>query len=222
VAATAALALALVVVPGVWAVTRHVSTIVHEAGHALAALVTGRRLAGIRLHSDSSGVTVSVGRPRGPGMVLMLAAGYPAPALLGLAAAALLSAGHVVPLLWLLVGLLAAMLVLVRNWFGAWSVLVSGGVVFAVTWWLPETMQAGFGYAVTWFLLLAAPREVLGLYAARRGRAGRRGTRTTDADQLARLTHLAAGVWVAAFFLVSLAGSAAGAWLLLSAVGQSG
>lgn len=209
VALGAVLGLALVALPGAWAVTRHVSTIVHEAGHAFAALLTGRRLAGIRLHSDSSGVTVSVGRPRGPGMVAMVAAGYPAPALLGLAAAALLHTGRVVALLWLLVVLLAVVLLQVRNWFGAWSVLVSGCVVFAVTWWLPQTAQVAFGYAVTWFLLLAGPREVVGLYAARRS------TRGSDADQLARLTHVPAGLWVAGFFMVSLATATAGARLIV-------
>lgn len=214
VALAALVGLAVVVLPRVWAVTRHVSTIVHEGGHAVVALLTGRRLAGIRLHSDSSGVTVSFGRPRGPGMVAMLAAGYLAPALLGLGAAALLHTGRVVALLWLLVGVLALILVQVRNWFGAWSVLVSGVVVFAVTWWLPATVQAAFGYAVTWFLLFAGPREVLSLYAARRGRRGRRGARGSDADQLARLTHLPAGLWVASFLISTAALAAVGAWLI--------
>jgi hypothetical protein len=211
---TAAVGLALVALPRAWALTRHVSTIVHEAGHALAALLTGRRLAGIRLHSDSSGVTVSVGRPRGPGMLAMLAAGYPAPALLGLGAAALLHTGRVVPLLWLLVVVLAGTLLQVRNWFGAATVLATGAVVFAVTWWLPATWQSGFGYAVTWFLLFAGPREVLGLYAARRGRGGGRGTRGSDADQLARLTHVPAALWVLGFGLVDVAMAGAGALLI--------
>jgi hypothetical protein len=215
VALTALIGLGLVALPRIWALTRHASTIVHEGGHAVVALLTGRRLAGIRLHSDSSGVTVSVGRPRGPGMVAMLAAGYLAPALLGLGAAALLHTGRVVALLWLLVALLALILLQVRNWFGAWSVLVSGGVVFAVTWWLPATVQAAFGYAVTWFLLFAGPREVLSLYAARRGRRGRRGVRGSDADQLARLTHVPAGLWVAGFFVLTVALAAAGAGLIV-------
>jgi hypothetical protein len=210
VAATAVVAAVLVLVPSAWAVARHVGTIVHEAGHALVAVLTGRRLAGIRLHSDSSGVTVSVGRPQGPGMVAMLAAGYPAPALLGLAAAAVLGTGHVAALLWALVLLLLGLLLLVRNWFGAWTVLASGAAVFAVTWWLPGRAQSAFGYLVTWFLLLAGIREVLDLVVARRGGGARR----SDADQLARLTHVPAGVWVAVFFLVAVAAAVAGVALV--------
>lgn len=200
--------------PPAWRVTRHVGTIVHEAGHALVALLTGRRLAGIRLHSDSSGVTVSVGRPRGPGMVAMLAAGYPAPALLGLLAAAVLGTGHVAAVLWLIVLLLGGMLLLVRNWFGAWTVLATGVAVFAVTWWLPGSAQTAFAYALTWFLLLTGVREVFGLIAVRRPARGRSGGRGSDADQLARLTHLPAAVWVGAFLLVSIAAAVGGAVLI--------
>jgi hypothetical protein len=210
VALTAALALVAVGLPRAWSLTRHVSTIVHEAGHAIVALLTGRRLAGIRLHSDSSGVTVSVGRPRGPGMVAMLAAGYPAPALLGLAAAALLRAGRAEVLLWGLVVVLAGMALQIRNWFGAWTILATGAAVFAVTWWLPDSWHRAFAYLVTWFLLLSGPREVLGLYAARR----RRGARGSDADQLARLTHVPAGLWSAAFLLTCTAAALLGIWVL--------
>ncbi len=70
-----ALAAVLVLVPAAWRLTRHAVTIVHEGGHGLAATLSGRRLAGIRLHSDTSGLTVSVGRPRGPGMVVTRAPG---------------------------------------------------------------------------------------------------------------------------------------------------
>ena len=40
-------------------------TITHEGAHGVAAFVTGRRLQGIRLHSDTSGLTISSGRPSG-------------------------------------------------------------------------------------------------------------------------------------------------------------
>ena len=82
---TALGALLLVAVRPVWRRTRHVVTIAHEGAHGLAAVLSGRRLAGIRLHSDTSGLTVSAGRPTGPGMVLTLLAGYTGPGLFGLA-----------------------------------------------------------------------------------------------------------------------------------------
>lgn len=83
---TGLVALLAVLPHGVWRVSRNAVTIAHEGGHGLIALVSGRRLDGIRLHSDTSGLTVSRGKPTGIGMVLTAAAGYTAPPLLGLGA----------------------------------------------------------------------------------------------------------------------------------------
>ncbi|MCW2695615.1 MAG: conserved rane protein of unknown function [Modestobacter sp.] len=208
----AVLAAVLVLVPAVWRHARHAVTIAHEGAHGLAALVTGRRLAGIRLHSDTSGLTVSAGRPTGAGMVLTSAAGYTGPGLLGLGAAALLGAGYAVGLLWVLLALLALLLVQIRNWYGLWSVLVTGALVLAATWWLPAQGQSVFAHGVTWFLLLAAPKTVLELQAKRRRRGG---APDSDADQLARLTGLPGLVWVGIFLLIDVAALLQGTrWLL--------
>jgi hypothetical protein len=211
---TALLALLLVWAPGAWPITRHVVTIAHEAAHGLAALVSGRKLHGIRLHSDTSGLTVSAGRTTGPGMVVTAAAGYVGPALLGLAAAALLADHRAVGLLWALLILLALLLIQVRNWFGLWSILLSAAVVFAVSWWLQPQVQSAFAYSLTWFLLLAAPRPVLELVTQRRGT----GTTSSDADQLARLTKVPAIVWVGFFLVVTVGALALGArWMVIAA-----
>jgi Peptidase M50B-like len=212
VAVTALVAAAVVVAPAAWRVARHLVTLVHEAGHAGVAVLTGRRLSGIRLHSDTSGLTVSVGRTRGPGMVLTAAAGYVSPGLLGLGAAAIASRGYAVGVLWGLLVLVALMGLGVRNLFGLWSVLVTGVVLAAVTWWAPPVWQTAAAWTVTWFLLLASPRPVLELGATRR-----RGTRTSDADVLARLTPLPAAVWVGVFLASTLLTAAAGGRLLTEA-----
>lgn len=211
---TAVLAVFLVWAPGVWPVTRHVVTIAHEAAHGLAAFVSGRKLHGIQLHSDTSGVTVSAGRATGPGMILTTAAGYVGPALLGLAAAALLAHHRSVGLLWVLLILLALLLIQVRNWFGLWSILLSAAVVFGASWWLQPQMQSAFAYSLTWFLLLAAPRPVLELQAHRRGS----GATSSDADQLARLTKVPAIMWVGFFLAVTVGALALGArWMVAAA-----
>jgi hypothetical protein len=214
VAVTAVVAALLVWAPGAWPVTRHVVTIAHEAAHGLVALLCGRRLHGIRLHSDTSGLTLSAGRTTGPGMIMTTAAGYVGPGLLGLAAAALLAHHRAVGLLWVLLVLLALLLIQVRNWFGLWSIVVSAAIVFAVSWWLRPETQSAFAYALTWFLLLAAPRPVLELQRHRRGA----GTKTSDADQLARLTRVPAVLWVG-FFLAATVGALAlgGRWMVTAA-----
>lgn len=213
--ATAALALAVVASGRVWPYARAVVTIAHEGGHALAAVLTRRRLAGIRLHSDTSGVTVSAGKPTGPGMVATTAAGYVAPPLLGLAGSGMLAAERVTALLWVSIALLAAMLLAVRNAYGIVSVVVSGGIVFAVSWFTSAAIQAAFAYLITWFLLVAGSRPVVELQRLRRrGRAPH-----SDADQLARLTGAPGIVWVAAFGTVALGALLVGGWLLLDGAG---
>ena len=63
-------ALLAVCVQGSWRLSRNVITIAHEGGHALVSLLSGRRLDGIRLHADTSGVTYTRGRSTGPGILL--------------------------------------------------------------------------------------------------------------------------------------------------------
>jgi peptidase M50B-like protein len=204
-------ALAVVVPHGLWRVSRNAITIAHEGGHGLVALLTGRQLTGIRLHSDTSGLTVSRGKPHGLGMILTAAAGYTAPPLLGLGGAALLAAGHTTLLLWLATVLLVAMLVMIRNAYGVLTVVLSGGAFLLVSWLAGPQVQAAFGYAVVWFLLLGGVRPAFELQAKRaRGGAG-----DSDADQLSRLTHVPAGLWLFLFHAVSLCSLIGGGrWLL--------
>ncbi|SDN20187.1 Peptidase M50B-like [Cryobacterium flavum] len=197
---TVAAAAVIVLFPPVWRLARHAVTIVHEGGHGVVALLCGRRLGGIRLHSDTSGLTVSRGRPSGPGMIFTLLAGYPAAALLGLGAAWLLSLGYDVGLLWVLLVLLALLLVQIRNWFGLWSVAVTGAAVFGVSWFGSPQVQGIFALLVTVFLLLGSLRTSLELQQSRSRRAGS----SSDADQLARLTHIPGIVWVVVFVVVQV------------------
>ncbi|HEY2508689.1 MAG TPA: M50 family metallopeptidase [Streptosporangiaceae bacterium] len=214
VAASAAVALVVVLGARTWHLARNVITIAHEGGHALVSLLTGRRLDGIRLHSDTSGVTYSQGRPTGPGMVLTFAAGYLTPPLLGAGAAWLLAAHHVTATLWLLLVLLAATFLAMRNAYGVLAVLLTAGAVLAVSWLAAAAVQAAFGYAAAWFLLLGGVRPVIELQTQRhRGSRGRAGA--SDADRLAGLTGVPGGLWVALFLLVSVAALIVGMRLLL-------
>jgi len=207
--ATGLAALVLVLSPVTWPRVRLGITVAHEAGHALVAVLVGRRLNAIRLHSDTSGLTVSRGKPRGPGMVAMLAAGYLAPALLGLLAALMLGAGHSVGLLWLLLLMLTVLLLWVRNGYGFLVLLVGGAGVLALSWYGDGTVQSVAAYLITWLLLLASPRPLLELLAT-----GRRRGRTSDPDQLAALTRLPAPVWMVLLLLANLAGLVVGVGML--------
>lgn len=217
IAVSGAAALIAVLNTRTWRVARNVITIAHEGGHALVSLLTGRRLDGIRLHADTSGVTYSRGRRDGPGMVLTSAAGYVAPPLLGAAAAWLLGAHHVTAMLWLLLALLAATFLAIRNAYGVLALVATAGAVLAVSWLATAAVQAVFGYAAAWFLLLGGLRPVLELQAERRRDLRRHRPAASDADQLARLTNVPGGVWVTMFALVGIAALVVGTRLLLPA-----
>ncbi|KAB8171154.1 M50 family peptidase [Streptomyces sp. 3MP-14] len=208
---TAVVALAVVVSRGPWRVARNAVTIAHEGGHGLVALLTGRKLDGITLHSDTSGLTVSRGKPTGFGMILTAAAGYVAPSLLGLGGAALLADGRITALLWGATALLLALLVMVRNAYGLLTVLLTCALFLLVSWLTEPDVQAAFAYVVVWFLLLGGVRPVFELHTKRR----RGQARDSDADQLARLTHAPAFFWLILFHAVTLTSLIGGArWLL--------
>ncbi|MBW8485415.1 M50 family metallopeptidase [Actinomadura parmotrematis] len=211
----AALALGTVLHSRTWRLARNVVTIAHEGGHALVALLTGRKLDGIKLHSDTSGVTVSRGKPHGPGMVLTALAGYVTPPLLGLLFAALLAAGRITLMLWLSLALLGAILVMIRNVYGALSVLATGAVVLAVSWLAGPNLQAVFAYLAAWFLLFAGARPVIELQRTRKQQMRARSMYlSSDADQLAHLTGVPGLAWVSLFFAVALGALLAGGLLL--------
>ncbi|MER7953987.1 M50 family metallopeptidase [Streptomyces sp. NPDC096030] len=208
---TGVAALLATVPRAIWRISRNAVTIAHEGGHGLIALVTGRRLQSIRLHSDTSGLTVSRGRPTGIGMILTAAAGYTAAPLLGLGGAWLLADHRITLLLWLATALLVAMLVMVRNAYGIFTVLVTGAAFLLVSWLTGPDVQSAFAYSVVWFLLLGGVRPVFELQGKRR----HGGAPDSDADQLARLTHVHPALWLFFFHAVAICSLIGGGrWLL--------
>ena len=198
---------ALAAVMFAWPVVRTLVTICHEAGHALVAVLVGRRLSGVRVHSDTSGLTVSRGRQKGPGMVATLIAGYPAPAVVGLGIAWLTGTGHASGVLWLLVLLAMVMLVWIRNLYGALVVVAAGVAVALASWYAPPTALGWIATGLAWLFLVAAPRPVLELL--------RRHSPGSDAAQLAGLTHVHRYVWYLLWLVLTIGALVAGAlWMV--------
>ena len=198
---------ALLAVVFAWRPVRTLVTICHESGHAIVAVLVGRRLSGVRVHSDTSGLTVSRGRPKGPGMVATLFAGYTAPAVVGLGLAGLTGTGHASGVLWLLVLLAIVLLVWIRNLYGALVVIAAAVAVALVTWYAPAFTLGWIATGLAWVFLWAAPRPVLELL--------RRHSPGSDAAQLAALTHVHRYVWGLLWLLLTVAALAGGALLMV-------
>jgi hypothetical protein len=130
--------------------------------------------------------------------------------MLGLAGAWLLGGNRITLLLWIAVALLLTMLVMIRNVYGVLSVLVTGALVFVVSWYASPQVQAAFAYAGVWFLLFGGVRPVGELQTMRRrGRLP-----GSDADQLAAVTRVPALLWVGLFWLANLGALLLGGLLL--------
>lgn len=204
-----AIALALTATP-LWAAARNVITVVHEGGHALMAIVWGRRVSGIKLHSDTSGVMISSGKPWGLGVIFTTAAGYTAPAALGLFLAYLSSEGRSFLALVLLSLSLVLVFLSIRNLWGiVVTVPLTVGFYFLLQ--LNESAQTFAVVAVAAFLTVASTRPIIELQKARRAGQGE----DSDADQLQRLTLVIPGLlWVGFFLAFSLAANALTIWLM--------
>ena len=192
-------AIIVVFVPQLWAFSSHAITVVHEAGHALVAVATGRKLAAIRLHGDSSGLTVTKGKPSGLGMVLTAMAGYLAPSIAGLILSALLNANRELWALYLALAVVGFMVIWIRNWFGLFLLVIVG-----ITLWLLTTRgEAEIHTLAVWFvacfLLIGGTHATWSLVRTRAGR------KRSDADVLASITWLPAWLWAIIFFLTCTA-----------------
>jgi hypothetical protein len=202
------LALAGLIPRRAWRLGRLVVTAIHECGHAVAALLTGRKVSAVHLRADSSGVTIHRGALGRPGRMITAAAGYPAPGAVGVAGAWLIANHHATWWLAVLAGLGAAMAVLwVRNLFGLALLLIW---VAGLGWLLVSgspTVDTLVGAAVAWYLVLGGLRAAAELFGDRS---------QSDARDLGRLAHLPTVVCKAVFTIVAAGAVAGCAWLLFA------
>jgi Peptidase M50B-like len=168
---------------GIWRLVRHLGVIAHEGAHAVAGWGTGHKVSGVQLNSDATGETVIPGTA-GLSAIITGFAGYLGPSLFGLGAAALL-AHHQVEAVLVVAGIfLFIILLLVRNFFGVFSVLVTGGLIVLVLWSGSLELQTITAYAVSWFLLLSGVRFVF-----------MHGSGADDAHSLRKITHIPRMAW---------------------------
>ncbi|WP_213816313.1 M50 family metallopeptidase [Glaciihabitans sp. dw_435] len=174
-------------------------TLVHELGHAFAALLTGRVLAGIRVHRNQSGTTHSSGRGGFSG-VFSGFFGYPAPAMVGAALVWSVFQGYTAAALAVGGVILVLTLVFIRNLFGVLVVLVSAAVSVLLWVYAPPEVQ---GYALLVLgtaLIVGAVRAYLNVVSVHVSRRGE--LRSSDAYLLYQRSHIPSPIWLLLFAAV--------------------
>jgi len=168
---------------------RVLSTIVHEAGHALICFLTGRDVKSIDIDSPDTGATKHADGPWFSS-ILVAFAGYAAPPLAGLGVATLIDGGRARTALIITVVVMALVLTKSHGFLTGAYVVAIGFVAFAVVYWGSTGLQLWMAYAEAWLLLLS---EIVGL----------RGFKAGDATVLARKTLIPGTVWILAWLALN-------------------
>lgn len=190
------------------------TTVVHELGHAFAALMTGRVLKGITLTMNHAGTTTTIGRP-GWRAAWSGFWGYPTPAVVGAALTWAGLSGWGPGALSVGALILLAALLFVRNGGGLLILLGAVGISAVLVLVLPAAFTGQVVTALGLALLVGSVRDlgkVISVHLRRR-----RALQSSDAYLLYRSTGVPSPVWLLLFALV-IAASLVAAWLPLSEV----
>jgi hypothetical protein len=179
------LALVVVVLPW-YAIAEPFDTMAHEGAHALAAWAISWPVIDVELESNGDGGTNLPPRTGRLGAVLVGVVGYLGPSAGGLLAAWLISKGHSVAVLWLVLGLLGLLLLQVSSFFAVCLVSAAGAACYIAIRYAAIGKETVLAYSIAWFLLLSGVRTVL-----------RHGVAAKDAGILSGITGLPGLVWFA-------------------------
>ena len=192
--------------PALWKVAVHVNTVVHEAAHAMVGLGTGRRVRSVKINPNGGGDTTIAGR-RGPGLAVFYFVGYIGPSAAGLVAAWLISIGRIVAVLWLGGLLLAAMVLMVRNFFGGIVMVCCGALLYLIVRYTSVGVEIAVAYGVTWFLLMSGVKKML--------QASSKPKDVVDAKALRGMTFLWPSAWCFLWLLGTIAALVVGGAILV-------
>jgi len=197
-----------------WRVFGLFTTLVHELGHAVAAMLTGRVVRGIRIRRNHSGEALSAGSR---GAIISGLMGYPAPAIVGAGQLWAVFSGY--PSIALVAGGVALLLTLlvIRNLFGVLVVLGSVAVSAALWFTAPADVQSYALLVIGIALLVGSVRglgAVIAVHTRNRGNLA-----TSDAYLLYRRTGVPSPVWLLLFAVIIAACWAFAVWSYLQHLG---
>lgn len=207
---TLGIAVLAVVIDPLWVRTRRLITLVHETGHAVTALISGRWIREIVLDHSGGHTLPAGGKLFWPADVMVTFAGYSAPPIAGLFLALGVDRGwNPATTLGVLLIILVGVALFHGNWLGL-IVMVTVGLVLAFfLWQTGAAAQVGVLITLAWFLLLGGLRRTIEI-------AGHAAPKTSDQARLQELTSVHANAWVAVFLAIALGTLISGARALLA------
>jgi len=193
-----------------WRILRFAITLVHEAGHALAALCTGKRVSAINLRFDTSGETWSSeeksffrkfsGISRLSNIITAFN-GYVAASIYGLFGVVLINLGY--PIFFIIVSFIASILILIkiRNFFGFIIMLATLAIMIVLSYYLFFVLEF-VALAIAIFLLIGGVKPILELWQTLNHKEDEN---KSDAERLQELTFIPIRIWIILFLTVSIA-----------------
>ncbi|MEH6780506.1 MAG: M50 family metallopeptidase [Rhodoglobus sp.] len=172
------------------------TTLVHELGHAVGAILTGRFVHGMKIRMNHSGEAVSSGRGK-LGSVISGSLGYPAPAIVGAAQLWCVTQGYTAAALFVGGIILVLTLLVIRNLFGFLVVAVSAAASAALWVWATPEQQSYVLLVIAIALLVGSVRglaTVIGVHTRRRDQLN-----TSDAYLLFKRTGIPSVFWLLVF-----------------------
>ena len=200
------LAVALVLVLGLWEIAGHADTIAHEGAHVLGMILFERGVSGVTIDYERGQHVGATSPPQNTSFFSVLATigGYYGPPLFGLLGAALLVHGSATGVLWVFLLLLGGLLLLVRNLFGALIVVGTGALFYLTVTYGSATAQILVACSWGWLLLISGVVTAIEHF----GGGG-------DYDILRRHTLIPGFVWATLSVVVALGALwYGGSWLL--------
>jgi len=178
-------------VPFIGRYLRTLNTLLHESGHALAALLTSGEVMTISIDSDTSGLTKTKSNSRFSAIIVS-AAGYPfAAAFSSLLVALAISRQPQLVFFILLSIMLINLALFVRNTYGIFWLVISLIFILILYWKANETV---FTYSAIVLSIISLTESVTSGFALI-ALALKNSSKAGDATNLARLTSIPAAIW---------------------------
>ena len=174
---------------------RVTNTLIHESGHALAALLMSGEIYSVELFGDTSGTAVT--KTHGKfSQFLVSIAGYPFGSALAFLLFYIISIDHNRIVLYILACFsLLNLMFLVRNTYGIFWIVTFTIIIFVVNFYAGDFLQFTFSAWLAGIILFEALYSSIELVMIAKKKPKAAG----DAANLARLTHIPALVWAVLF-----------------------